>query len=35
MLPPQKIYHFWLFVDVKEVVFVGNFLQKPSKYIIT
>ena len=35
MLPPPKIYHFWLFVDVKEVVFVGNILQKPSKYIIT
>ena len=26
-LPPQKIYHTHLFVDVKEVVFVGNLLQ--------
>ena len=34
-LPPPKIYHFQLFVDVKEVVFVGNLLQKQSRYTIT
>ena len=33
--PPPKIYHFQLFVDVKEVVFVGNILQKQSRYTIT
>ena len=32
---PPKIYHFQLFVDVKEVVFVGNLLQKQSRYTIT
>ena len=35
MLPPPKIYHFQLFVDVKEVVCVGNLLQKQSRYTIT
>ena len=35
MLPPPKIYHFQLFVDVKEVVFLGNLLQKQSKHTIT
>ena len=33
--PPPKIYHFQLFVDVKEVVCVGNLLQKQSRYTIT
>ena len=34
-VPPPKIYHFQFFVDVKEVVFVGNLLQRQSKYTIT
>ena len=31
---PPKIYRFQFFVDVKEVVFVGNLLQKQSRYTI-
>ena len=33
--PPPKMYRFQFFVDVKEVVFVGNLLQKQSRYTIT
>ena len=32
---PPKIHHCQLLVDVKEVVFVGNLLQKQSRYTIT